>query len=233
MSKDLDARLAALERGYAKEKEAREKLEAELAKSQVENKRLRAQAIDQSRQQGHAISALNTMRDLHQGKDNPFSEDPREKYEELREKTLKDKAGNAYYFTDGPTYVGERYYVGFRNSPKGDQSDYIVVIPADRDPSLQWEAVELGGVDARSGQPVLRPLGTGEKMERDLAQKQADLSSQFVTNTELNERESKRNRELAGRGARSSAPPAPGAGPNDPKPVEPTPAGRASDTQVG
>lgn len=233
MSKDLDSRLAALERGYAKEKEAREKLEAELAKSQVENKRLRAQAIDQSRQQGHTISALNTMRDLHQGRDNPFSEDPREKYEELRAKTLKDKAGNAYYFTDGPAYVGERYYVGFRNSPKGDQADYIVVIPVDRDPSLQWEPVELGGVDARTGQPILRPLGTGEKMEQELAQKQAELSSQFVTNTELNEQQSKRNKELAGRGARAGGPPAPGAGPGDPKPIDVPPGPRPSDTQVG
>ena len=230
MSKEIEQRLATLERGYKAEKERGDKLKGQLEKATADNKRLRAHAVDQGRSQAQHIAGLQQLRDMALGPPEGV-DDPRERYEELRDRTLKDKAGNAYYFTDGPAYVGDRYYVGFRNSPKGSQGDFIIVIPKEQDPSVQWEAVELGGRDPKTGQPVLRPLGTGEKMEKDLAAREADFASQF-TNTELNERRSQQQKDLGGKGARAGGPPAPGAGPNDPKPTE-VAGGRAADTTVG
>lgn len=232
MSNDTEKRLAALERGYKAEKEKADKLEAKLAETSRENKRLRAQSVDQARA---AATGVNSMRELHAGPggESPFESDPRAKYDALRRATLKDKSGLAYYFTDGPTYVGNRYYVGFRNSAKGNQADFIVTIPQDQDPSVQWEAVELGGVDPRTSIPVFRPLGSGEKMERELAAKREELASQF-TNTEINERRAQQDRELGQRGARADAPPPPGGGPLDPKGLElGSPSGRPSDNAVG
>lgn len=214
---DLDKRLAA---DLQREKSAREAAEAKVKELERGLKAAAARNREDRVAANNHIATLNSMRDLAQGPENPYSVDAREKYEELKRTTLVDKAGNAYYFTDGPSHVNGVHYVGARNSDK--QSDYIVVMPKDQDPSVQWEATELAGTDVKTGQPILRPLGTGAKQKAALSAADSEAASQFVTNTEINEREAQRKRDAAK------------LGPGAPKEDATPPAGaRPSDTQVG
>lgn len=221
---DLDKRLADENRALKARADA---AEAKAKDTERENKRLKAQQRETVVDANRHIGALNSMRDLAQGPENPFAEDATRKYEELKRTTLIDKAGNAYYFTDGPAHINGVYYVGAR-AGTDQQKDFIVVMPKDQDPSVTFLPTELAGTDPKTGQPILRPLGTGAKQAAALQARDSDAASQFITNSEINARQEQQRKDAAKLGP--GAPLPTGAKQDEQKPAD---GSRPSDTQVG
>lgn len=217
----LAARLEAYEAAGQKAEERARKAEAKAEKLERELKETKAQTRNLVTEANAEMNRLRTMRDLTGGKESPYAEDNRTKYEEMKAATVKTRDGMAHYYVPVASMVGNTYVV----------ADSFIAIPKEQDPSVQWLPVENAGKDAKTGKLLFRPVGVVKDVANlnDPAH-QVD-EDETPTNTELNERAARKQREEAERlGIKQADAVVHDQGEEPNKDELPT---RASDTQVG
>lgn len=241
-----EKRLAELEKGLkAADKRAKAAedraaaAEEKLEQTERERKRAAAQLHDVKVQARAELGRLQSMRDL-SGPASPYEQDSREKYEELKRTTVKTKDGRRHYYSEAACYISDTGKPPFVYHPR----ESIVSLPADRDPSVTWKAVKVGGKDAKTGALIFVPLETpAEAKEVDPSQEVEEGKVETFTNTEVNDRAAKKRAGNAQLGAGAPPKPTPPEEPGATEPEgeqtsEPTDDGapegaRPSDTEVG
>jgi hypothetical protein len=247
MSKEIEKRLADLEKGLkaaekkAKAAEDRAAAAEELAaKLEGDNKRARAQLHDVKVQARGEVGRLQSMRDLHSSPSNPYEEDSRDRYEQLKRMTVKTKDGRRHYYSPLACYISDNGKPPFVYYP----AESFVSLPADVDPSVTFEPVKVGGKDPKSGVLIFVPIDTkADEKEYDPGQDvEEDPSGDQVTNTELNDRAAGKRAKNAQTGPGAPAKPTPPQRPgaNEPTDEQQPPAdenapegSRPADTDVG
>lgn len=218
---NIEKRLAELEKGLKaadkKTKAAEERaasLEAKLEQAERDRKRTAAQLHEVKVQARAEVGRLQSMRDLASGPNNPYEQDSRDRYEELKRSTVKTKDGRRHYYAESPCFISDNGKPPFVYHPR----ESFVSLPADVDPSVTWKAVKVAGKD-KNGNLVFVPIETDLDGPKEVDPRQEvaeDPSAGLPTNTELNAKAAKGRVAAAQRGAGAPppkpTPPAPGAG---------------------
>jgi hypothetical protein len=204
--KDLDKRLAALEKGLAAAEDRAKKAEAANVALERELKQSKSAHRDSVTQLQAQVHGLNAMRDLTGGPESPYSKDSSARYEELKKATVKTKDGRRHYYAEQPCYIADNGRPPYTFYP----AESIVSLPADQDPSVTWRPVEVVGKDPKSGKLTFAIKGsmaevTTEDVDPGQQVDDGEKKPRGPTNKDFNDKRAAEAEKMAQMGAGAPA----------------------------